>query len=83
MGVMSARRVRHTEPTPYVSRRGDERIWPGADPVDELEEVFWSLGEIPGHRTELLEGQIIVSPSAVFWHNHVVTSGAGSVWRDA
>lgn len=42
------------------------------DPQAELEELFWEL-DIPGHRVELLEGRIVVSPLAVTWHQVVVT----------
>lgn len=45
--------------------------WPEDVALDELEELFWSLGEMPGHRTELLEGRIVVSPVAVYWHSQV------------
>jgi Uma2 family endonuclease len=40
--------------------------------MDEAETLFWSLREIPGfHRSELLEGRIVVSPAGVFWHSQV------------
>jgi Uma2 family endonuclease len=39
----------------------------------ELEELFWKLDFGPRHRVELLEGQIVVSPKAAYWHERVVT----------
>ena len=39
----------------------------------ELEELFWKLDLGPRHRIELLEGQIVVSPKAAYWHERVVT----------
>lgn len=60
--------VRHTPRDPHAIA-GDE-AW--GDPLDELEALFWSFEPIPGHRVELLEGQIVVSPLAVFWHGQVV-----------
>lgn len=39
----------------------------------ELEELFRKLDPGPGHRVELLEGQIVVSPKAAYWHERVVT----------
>jgi Uma2 family endonuclease len=53
--------------------------WPDAyvASVDEsalarLEDLFWEL-DVPGHRVELLEGQIVVSPMPPFWHGRLVT----------
>ena len=40
------------------------------DPLAELEELFWTL-DLPGHRVELLEGQIVVSPMSAVWHGRV------------
>jgi Uma2 family endonuclease len=43
------------------------------DPLAELEELFWTLDLGPRHRVELLEGRIVVSPEAAFWHEVVAT----------
>ncbi|MBO0803087.1 MAG: Uma2 family endonuclease [Nocardiopsaceae bacterium] len=61
---MDAPRTRRTD-----HARSD--AWPEDAAIEELEEIFWSLGEFPGHRTELLEGRIVVSPVAVYWHSQV------------
>ena len=39
----------------------------------ELEELYSTLDLGPGYRVELLEGQIVVSPKAMFWRHLVVT----------
>src|ERR1700761_4542792 len=38
----------------------------------ELEELYWTLDYGPGHRVELLEGRIEVSPKPAHWHERVV-----------
>lgn len=59
-------------------RSAGREPWPAAQAADvgdaqvELEELFWTL-DIPGHRVELLEGRIVVSPLAVTWHQVVAT----------
>jgi Uma2 family endonuclease len=72
---MHVPRTRHTTsgPRPAGPEPRDEALTEPEDALDKLEALFWSLGEIPGHRTEILEGQIVVSPSPVLWHNRVVT----------
>jgi Uma2 family endonuclease len=45
----------------------------GDEGLAELEELFWKLDLGPRHRVELLEGQIVVSPKAAYWHERVVT----------
>lgn len=40
---------------------------------DDLEALYEKLDEIPGHRMELLAGQIIVSPPTALWHASVCT----------
>lgn len=62
MVLMEPRRTRRAD-------RASGGAWPEDVALDELEELFWSLGELPGHRTELLEGRIVVSPVAVYWHS--------------
>ena len=76
MGVMHAPRIRHAThaprsagPTPPA-----DAGHPADDTLDDLEALFSSLDEIPGHRIELLEGQIVVSPRALRWHSRV------SIW---
>lgn len=70
MAIMDVRRTKH--------RSASHEPWPAALPADvddrqaELEELFWKL-DIPGHRVELLEGRIVVSPLAVTWHQVVAT----------
>jgi Uma2 family endonuclease len=71
MVVMDVPRTKH--------RSADHEPRPGAqvadidDPQAELEELFWKLDLGPRRRVELLEGQIVVSPKPVFWHERVVT----------
>jgi Uma2 family endonuclease len=70
MAIMEARRTKHRsashEPCP-AAQAAD-----ASDPQAELEELFWKL-DIPGHRVELLEGRIVVSPLAVTWQQVVAT----------
>jgi Uma2 family endonuclease len=68
MAVMDAPRTTHWnagDQPRAAARTGDVD-----DPLAELEELFWTL-DIPGHRVELLEGQIVVSPMSVVWHGRV------------
>jgi Uma2 family endonuclease len=45
----------------------------GMDPeLADLERVYASL-DIPGHRVELLDGQVTVSPSGSWWHSGSVS----------
>jgi len=42
-----------------------------ASELADLEELWESL-DIPGHRVELIDGQIVVSPSASRWHSSAI-----------
>lgn len=46
---------------------------------ERLEELFWKLDLGPRHRVELLEGQIVVSPKAAYWHRRVVNMADSSI----
>jgi hypothetical protein len=35
-------------------------------------ERLWQTLDIPGHRVELIDGQIVVSPSASRWHSGAI-----------
>lgn len=70
MVVMDAPRTKHR--IAEGSLRAAANSADDRDPVAELEELFWTL-DLPGHRVELLEGRIVVSPMSVFWHGRVVT----------
>jgi Uma2 family endonuclease len=71
MAIMDVPRTKH--------RRAGRDPWSAAqaadvdDPQAEIEELFWRLDLGPRRRVELLEGQIVVSPKPVFWHERVVT----------
>jgi Uma2 family endonuclease len=42
-----------------------------ATELADLERI-WQTLDIPGHRVELIEGQIVVSPSASRWHSRAI-----------
>jgi hypothetical protein len=78
MAVMEVPRVKHpalaprgVEPAPEL----EDDLYADLDAplLDHLEALYESLDEIPGHRIELLAGQIVVSPMAVRWHARVCT----------
>src|SRR5277367_6614342 len=69
MAVMDVSRARRLARGPGASENEDAiAALPEQADMDEAEMLFWSLREIPGfHRSELLEGRIVVSPADVFW----------------
>jgi Uma2 family endonuclease len=80
MVLMDVPRTDHAaardEPWPdaYVGSASGQ---PGRTPEDDvalrsLEDLFWTLDLGAGHRVELLEGRIEVSPSPAHWHEQVV-----------
>jgi Uma2 family endonuclease len=73
MAVMDVSRARRLARGPGAPENEDTiAALPEQTGMDEAETLFWSLREIPGfHRSELLEGRIVVSPAGVFWHSQV------------
>lgn len=53
-------------------------VLPGADLAAAVEselanlEQLWQTIDLPGHRVELIDGQIVVSPSGSVWHSATV-----------
>jgi Uma2 family endonuclease len=78
MAVMEVPRVKHPAPAPRgvePAPEPEDDLYADLDAplLDHLEALYESLDEIPGHRIELLAGQIVVSPMAVRWHARVCT----------
>ena len=71
MAIMEAPRTSHGGAD--REQRPSAQVADIDDPQAELEELFWKLDLGRGHRVELLEGQIVVSPLAVTWHQVVAT----------
>jgi Uma2 family endonuclease len=61
-------------PDSYVAPAGDQyRSTPEEEEdLRRLEDLFWTLDFGPGHRVELLDGRIEVSPKPARWHERVV-----------
>jgi Uma2 family endonuclease len=65
MAIMSTEHTAHQASWP-ISQQADLDTEGAA-----LEDLFWSLGEIPGHRVEMLQGRIVMNAAPVRWHGRV------------
>jgi Uma2 family endonuclease len=72
MAIMDLPRVRHTAPVPPPEPHRDPRPAPSVVvPDPELWRLFEEL-DVRGFRKEFLEGRIVVTGTAAFWHSRVI-----------